>query len=311
MVLSMLFAMILLVGVVIDTGQAINRRIALQVVADAGAYTGASVMAAGMNQMAYINRLIQYSWIGLNLAAGGLRVWPIPPFCLCKYEIADVAVSTYQVARAALGALYGVTATGFQNGSVAEARRVSEYNMKELLPGEWQRCDYRQMDFSPEAGVITSPTWWPPFLSRPNQVDDGDRLPERYWDVFRELFPARTSPTWCCYKTYGACPACVELPTPMSASFDVWYRKDPDEGVRYFVWEVVAPRARALMFDEMFGGRIIPEMKAVAVAKPIGGEIENADNTYVAKMLPTSTAMQSGGVIWDSNYRRILRYVTH
>ncbi|MBI1874756.1 MAG: Tad domain-containing protein [Acidobacteria bacterium] len=53
MVVTMLFLLMLFVGVVVDVGQAVNRRIALQIVADTGAYTGASVMAVGLNQIAY------------------------------------------------------------------------------------------------------------------------------------------------------------------------------------------------------------------------------------------------------------------
>src|SRR5580704_10285316 len=61
-VASMLFVMMLFVAVVANVGQAVNRRIALQIVADAGAYTGASIMATGLNQLAFWNAALQYTW---------------------------------------------------------------------------------------------------------------------------------------------------------------------------------------------------------------------------------------------------------
>src|SRR5262249_25651988 len=62
MVIVMLWVLILFVALVANVGQAVNRRVALQVVADAGAYTGATKMAEGMNYIAYANGTIQDYW---------------------------------------------------------------------------------------------------------------------------------------------------------------------------------------------------------------------------------------------------------
>ena len=51
MIIVMLNVFILFVALVANVGQAVNRRVALQVVADAGAYTGATKMAEGLNYM--------------------------------------------------------------------------------------------------------------------------------------------------------------------------------------------------------------------------------------------------------------------
>ena len=59
MVVVLLWVLILFVALVANVGQAVNRRIALQVVADSGAYSGASKMAEGMNHIAYANGVIQ------------------------------------------------------------------------------------------------------------------------------------------------------------------------------------------------------------------------------------------------------------
>ena len=47
--------MTMFVGTMVNVGQAINRRMALQIAADAGAWTGATNMAIGMNALADVN----------------------------------------------------------------------------------------------------------------------------------------------------------------------------------------------------------------------------------------------------------------
>ena len=53
--LCFLVLMTVMVGTMVNVGQAINRRIALQIAADAGAWTGATNMAIGMNALAEVN----------------------------------------------------------------------------------------------------------------------------------------------------------------------------------------------------------------------------------------------------------------
>jgi hypothetical protein len=68
------------------------------------------------------------------------------------------------------------------------------------------------------------------------------------------------------------------------------------------------------MFDGFFGPNAIPEMTAVAVAKPVGGSIEKGQSRYVAKMVQVSNVMQMRGVIRDSYFSDSqggLRNVTH
>ena len=58
---------------------------------------------------------------------------------------------------------------------------------------------------------------------------------------------------------------------------------------------------------------MVPKMKAVAVARAVGGDIEKGDARYVAEMMPAKSVMTIGGYIHDSMAPGMLqiRKVTH
>ena len=62
-------------------------------------------------------------------------------------------------------------------------------------------------------------------------------------------------------------------------------------------WWVTAEEVPALVMPELFGN--VPAMTAVALAKPIGGDIAPSGHgpQYVAKLIPVSTL---GDTIWSS-----------
>jgi hypothetical protein len=94
-----------------------------------------------------------------------------------------------------------------------------------------------------------------------------------------------------------------------SWDFPLWYRKTDDDP-QYVTWIATAPPAKSMMFDWFFGG--VPEMKAVAVARAVGGEILTGDRRYVAEMVPTSRVQAMSGFILDSASPWLpLRRVTH
>src|SRR5262245_26089683 len=131
LVITLLWVFIFFVAVVANVGQAVNRRIALQVAADAGAYTGASIMATGFNHLAYWNRHIQrmYEWVALSsndfvgnicgcgVLPGACDEWTVPALTF--------AHTGYTVANARIGA-------ALQD----RPRVITEYNLADLFPGE-------------------------------------------------------------------------------------------------------------------------------------------------------------------------------
>jgi hypothetical protein len=294
MVVSMLFFLVLFVGVVVDVGQAVNRRIALQITADAGAYTGASAMAIGMNDMARWNKRMQDFWAGLTIATLGFTVVPC--------EVAEPALTAYDRGRELLGNFYETVNRGFATIPYDEAKRVSRYNSYDFFPGEVEvfeadRDSYVEWDSDADVGIESS---------RPRdrlvvspQVEDGTmpvtRLPA--------LSPSRRHVTFTCTTL---APPFIRI---IDRDIDVWYEKA--QGTDFFVWRVKAPATRALMFDEVFGPNAIPEMKAVAVAQPVGGSIKDGEPRYIVNMVPTALVMADGARISDPTHYRGWRRVVH
>jgi hypothetical protein len=289
MVLSMLMVFILMVAMVVNVGQAVNRKIALQLVADTGAFTGATVMAEGLNYMAYANSWMQdmwavftWEWFAARLAGSS-----------CK--VLQASVRLYEAQRAPFYAAFEAINRVYTAYPYMEARRISEYNVDDLFPGERRQFSFREWDPSLAAGFITcvdSPTETLGLcrdalaLMEVTQVPDGTR-PESNVPV-SPLWLGGTERRWVsiCAKQVGI----IVLPLPENFSTDVWYRRSRRQ-TRYFVWRVQAPPTKALMFDSFFGPRAIPAMTAVGVAKPVGGEIQRGRPRYVAKMVPVSKVM--------------------
>lgn len=344
LVASMLFVMVLFVGLVVDVGQAVNRRIALQVVADAGAYTGASVMAVGMNQLAVWNRAMQYAWVLFTSP-------PSPMYTAFELHetscnAADVAEGIYGGAMGILDRIFWAENMGYAMLARSEAESVSEANAADLFPSE--RLQYAEFNTDPQVqaghwvggGGLWLPGWvggffWAfrePFTTGTERVPDG--TPVRALNIpgilGMLLVPAQ-SHNW--YTCQDAFPMRLEFRVK---EYPVWYRRsryvDPTTGnpASSFVWVVTAPPTRALMFDSWLGamGGSIPAMQAVAVAKPVGGDIEAGRDEYATKMIPVATLMptrRAGGwwagqpnpftspIGWipDPGSRRGGRIVTH
>lgn len=333
LVASMLFVLMLFVAVVANVGQAVNRRIALQIVADAGAYTGASVMATGMNQLARSNRMMQYAWL----------LFTEPPIVNPMYEAfqihftscnaADVEEGLYYGGMAVLQSLYKFENIGYSFLARSEAMSSSNFNANDLFPGE--RLQYGESDL-PE--ILAGHSFGQ--IAETEEVPDGTMpkaIPFLKYIPFGDILLVSATKTLT-YACADLIPPRAEILPPRTRTYPVWYRKKRDvnsfvknSGVDSFVWVVTAPATSALMFDEWFGGpNVIPEMKAVAVAKPLGGDIEEGRAEYIAKMMPVATVMtgnrfaasflpgwlsgwttENVGRVSDPNYDRGSRIVTH
>jgi hypothetical protein len=293
LVTSMLMVLMLFVGVVVDVGQAVNRRIAVQIVADTGAYTGAAVMATGLNQMAYWNARLQDAW--------ALFTWAmLPAFTIhdTECDAADGAEGIYSVAWDTLNIAFQGVSYAYANYPYMQARAVSINNIYDLFPGEADRFRFAEWSISPEVGVIPMSRDYMNLMNTepvPDGTDPSGAIPG--------IISSQTSLTY----------ACESFPPPKveirNRDYNVWYMKSGD-AVKHFVWIVTAPSTKALVFDSLFGGNVIPEMRAVAVAKPVGGSIKDGTSDYVTKMEVLSKVMTLPAII-DSKYDRGFRPVTH
>jgi hypothetical protein len=299
---ALLLVLVLFVGVVADVGQSVNRRIALQIIADAGAYTGASSMATGLNQMAYWNDKMQWLWAGFTTAMIGAFKGRVT-----ECYSADIAEIAYYGSYAAVWTAYQAASRAYANIPYMEARSVSEFNASHLFPGE--ELTYGEWSLSPEVNAWTLRL--PPFnrdllsVMTTKQVDDGTELSSVPWWARFLASDAKSTLRYGCIS-YGR----LEV---RNRWYPVWYEKAEDE-VKSFVWIVAAPARRAAMFDGLFrrlGVEPMPPMRAMAVAKPVGGTIVDGEAEYVAKMTPAGRAMVTAGLIYDGRYDRYVRLVTH
>jgi len=274
---TLLLALFIVCAVAIDVGQAVNRRVFLQIVADAGAFTGATEMARGMNTIATLNLRLQQAWGVLTFATVGFTVTACP--------VSDLAVSGYRIFHGATYALTHLVNLGYGMRARSEAERVTKYNAMDLFPGE--RLEMRETDWTSGFGSHR-----PAFrLVDLQEVPDGTR------PSAPALSGARKNPTWSCLNVK---PPFVES---RSERFGLWSEKRPGEPIA-FVWIVKAPATRARLFDRLFGGYVIPKMTAVAAAKPVGGNIKEGKARYVAKLIPVR---QFKGFEWDRVSRRFRR----
>ena len=318
MIVSMLFLLVLFVGMVANVGQAVNRRIALQTLADAGAFTGATVMGVAMNQIAYWNKWLMYLWDAYSALMSPAIYAHVYPSC----ELADSLTSAY---KGGWWLIYGAMQFinfGFDGKAVGDAAHVTDFNARDLFPSEVGNGvdpDHQIQWGEPTLGLAPtsdSPLQELPILSAGpggardlglvvylENVDDGTN------DETLGLIPSRTHiGGYVCIRSCG--PFCA-YPTWESQDVDVWQRKKRESPL-IFVWAVRAPKTKAVAFDWLFGPDAIPEMTAVAAAKPIGGSIEKAKEEYVAKMVPVDKAMKLGGYIMDMKYSPfMLRKVLH
>lgn len=271
-IVSVLFCLFLVVGVVINVGQAVNRRIYLQMLADTGAFTGATEMARGMNTLAQLNGRIQRAWSILTYATAGFTA---APSCAAS----DAAVIGYRISYNATNSLMNLVNRGYGQRAAAEARRVTQQNAQDLFPGE-----SISMDESDGWG-LKSPR---PSTVLVNLVPVPANTPTA--PEYPALSPAKVFAKW----------SCLPPPPPpgRASSFGVWFQKLKSPEIA-FVWVVKAPQTRARFFDSFFGPYLIPEMTAAAAARPVGGEIKLAKDKYVAKMVPLRTLK---GSVFDARY---------
>ena len=278
-VVTLLLALFIVAGVVINVGQAVNRRIFLQIVADAGAFTGATEMARGMNTIADVNGKIQRAWGTLTFATMGFTVTP----CAAS----DLAVAGYGTVAGASTTMINLVNQGYGERARAQAKRVTDYNVMDLFPGEEQLMQAGESDA--DSG-LKSP--------RPDKhLVDLMEVPPGTPPKAAAMSPARKRAAWTCVS-----PAAQ----PRSAVFPLWFQKPPGKPIA-FVWVVKAPARRARVFDAIFGPDAIPAMTAAAAAKPVGGDIKEAKADYVAKFIPVRSLV---GSIWDA-VKRMNRQVHH
>jgi hypothetical protein len=207
-------------------------------------------------------------------------------------------------------------AANFRNKAFDEAKRHSLFNIDDLFPGE--RANF---DFSTTAGTSAGGVAAP--LNGnilPMPLMKGDKLYTGDHEWSREL-PTQLA-TELSVKVTGRLPWAVEK---AGSGFESWqcatllpptsfripmpgpagYKLQKLGPMPYiFVWRVTERRpTRALIFDRIFGPNAIPAMTAVAVAKAVGGDVQQGKSRYRAKMIPVSRYSLTQGMLSDPQAR--------
>ena len=309
MVATLLWVLVFFVAVVANVGQAVNRRIALQTVADAGAYTGGSVMATGMNHLAYWNRHIQRMAAWMSISSEGYT----GNICGCALILPGACDEWTIPAYLGAQGAFAAAQINFASRLNSEPRRVSDFNIRDLFPGEDPNdFSFTHSDPDPDAGI-----------SNPYQTGElplvANTIPAEGASAERRkpLWNDETPYDWIPDPPFSLADSTVEphtwtsicLPTSWDTTMvTFWWKLARFAPSYHYIYEVKAPETRAIMFDSIIGPFAIPQMKAVAVTKPVGdrnrrGEIERGDIGYLVKIVKAAEVI-SGGAIRDPFYAR-------
>lgn len=241
-------------------------------------------MARGMNTMAEHNARIQRGWQRINKV---LSKWYVP----CA--ISQFGVQSFKALQGWESEIINAVNNGYGRRALSEARRVSEYNSGDLFPARpsgTERVTFQEGD---------------------SGLGLGAQRPADYV-VWTEQVPEGTAP-----KASGGPGAkksvsyeCINPPSPARvrkrASFGLWFRKTKGTDPVAFVWVAKSPATRARFFDDVFGPNLIPEMTAVAVAKPVGGDLEKGESRYVAKIIPVRDLLSGVTDRWNNRWRSMV-----
>jgi hypothetical protein len=303
LVCAMLFTLTMFVALVVDVGQMVNRRVALQLIADAGAWSGATVQAVQLNHYAFWSRLIQNAYknaSGVSLGFRASECWS-----------GEAAVAMFEYAN--LGMIGAVGS--FAEKAYNAAENNSNFNIDDLFPGERGHFSFSTMA-GPEDGTVGAllhGNILPIPLSQGDKLYTGDHdwsresLSQVGIEFSTKIFGKMP---WAVSKagSYSESWPCATLLPP--TAFEIYmagpagYKLEQLGQPYIFVWRVKENKpTRALFFDKFLGPNAVPAMTAVAVAKPIGGDVHKGESKYRAKMVPVSRYSLTGGFIRDAQAR--------
>lgn len=273
-VLCSFLTFFMLFALVANVGQAVNRRVMLQMVADAGAFSGASAQATALNTISEFNQIIDTSWD----VTQALMLYFTFQFCGV-----DTAITTaYKIIEGVMSVMIRVTNHGGAVWSIMEAEMVTRANIQSLFPGDGTI----HTPLESFGGLLDNPG------SLGSGISHGYNLRQAWPSLFSGLALVRleqdtVTKNWICYTP----------PFSLSSRTDnfnlPWEKTDDDEVTRFYWW-VTADPVDALVFPRRpwlpFGFPQVPAMTAVALAKPTGGDVEpdKEGAEYVARMIPLS-----------------------
>ena len=315
MVTILLPTLLLFVALVVNVGQAVNRRVALQLMADTSAFSGATTMAVHLNRMAWANKQIQQGWVIVGYATG-FYFWT-PALC----SMVTWVPPTYNAVADGMKLMIDVFNRTGNVRAQTWARNVAfgdTGNGPELFPGEYLRMSGK---FWTSPGVTSEDNFLPEAVDYFEPLLELEDVPEgtdpNAAGEFGGLFGSKTSDWWGCPYTYVPTPfGPVPVPPPpvqnQYNTYTTWYQEKDDSEPQTFLAEITAPPAPARLFPNVFGD--VPEMIAIGAARPTGGNIKEGKAEYIVQVVPVASAYWPIAQVSDSphvNLPFIYRMILH
>jgi hypothetical protein len=303
LVCAMLFTLTMFVALVVNVGQMVNRRVALQLIADAGAWSGATVQAVQLNHYAFWSRLTQNAYKNASGVSFGFRVSE------CWSGVA--AVGMFEYAQSGMARAIA----NFYGKAYDAAYSNSMFNIDDLFPKE--RSNFSFTTYAgPDDGsllAVGGGNILPMPLSKGDKLYTGDhdwsnetagQWPIELSTTIMGKMPWAVSKAGSGYEDWQCGtllpPTSFHIYMPGPAGYKLQNLGQP----YFFVWRVKENKAtRALFFDKYLGPNAIPAMTAVAVAKPVGGDVHRGLSRYRAKLIPVSRYSLTAGFIRDAQAR--------
>lgn len=240
---------------VVNLGHAVNRRVMLQMIADAGAWTGAAKQAQVLNTLSNLNDAEKnYIYTPAQIMSGYWTV-TIEPFGAIANVLWQVGNGIYKI--------WFPLRNQFGNfEAVGAAIAVTDANAKELFPNE--SVDYVKIKALYLAAKLI-------------QTKKVEKM-------------AGASTEYIAFYPWG-------INTYNPDLSEVWDIADDNHPVVNFLWWVHVDERGGLVLPNIFR---IPEMTAVALAKPTNGSLDPEDtsnahsNGYVVRMIPVAYLKKSG-----------------
>lgn len=291
--LCFLVVMLLFLALVINLGQAVNRRMALQIIADSGAWAGATDVAIGLNKLSQLNGYRHDIW---PIASIGMPIFgKIQRLDKTVHEVWNAITTVINVLDMAVN-------VGFTKRAYDSARHASLYNLNDLFPHELYTSFNMDEGMSDSFGGMFSESEMPLLKSRQTvcyaHLDDTVDppglpaypclIPEEAVEDEPEDIPGTSFYMGC--EFFGPVYVCY----PVSWTLTKWYKRD-DNDTATFVWVVQAPPVDPFFNPFNLFNDAIPSMTAAAAARPVGGNFEDGDDSYRVRMVPLRAARWSFG----------------
>jgi putative Flp pilus-assembly TadE/G-like protein len=262
------WTLFLFLAFIVNLGQAINRRVILQMIADSGAWSGAT------RQAQVLNSLYKLNWAEKWFVFTPTQLLTVD-FTVTLDYLADIADPLWQIGNEIFKLAFAALNVSGNIQAVVDAQDVTDKNAGQLLNGM----------------SLTYPPIGIPIIGDPRYngiitvkgVSKGEGENTYYTGIY-----------W-----IGVTEHHLDLS-------EAWYVKDSDmKNFINFFWWVSSPQTDGVVLPSVFK---IPAMTAVALAKPTNGSIDPDNSDYggkfITRMLPVSYLNDSN----YSNYDQTMAF---